>query len=198
MSRRRPVRILAAIALALATAGCAGSSGPAAPAAGSTVVRGASAAVPACPSAPRVKPRADGLPPLTLSCLGAGPSVRLSDLRGTPMVLNVWSGWCQPCASEIPLFAALHDKAGARLRFFGLHYKWPRSAALGAARDFGVFYPSVQDADGDRTTRQLRVAAPPQTFFVTADGRIAHRQVGEITSAAELDSLVETYLGVAT
>ena len=44
-----------------------------------------------CPSTPTVRPRPGGLPDLTLPCLGGGRAVRLSALRGTPTVLNLWA-----------------------------------------------------------------------------------------------------------
>jgi cytochrome c biogenesis protein CcmG, thiol:disulfide interchange protein DsbE len=153
-------------------------------------------ALPPCPTTHHVSPRSDGLPPLTLQCLGAGPAVRLSDLRGTPMVLNVWAAWCTNCADEAPLFTALRDKAGAKLRFFGIHYQASRGHGLSAARDFGVFYPSVQDGDGASTVKSLRAPYPPETWFVTADGRVAYRHRGVLTSQHQLDSYVTQYLGV--
>jgi thiol-disulfide isomerase/thioredoxin len=112
-------------------------------------------------------------------------------------VLNVWAAWCQPCADEIPRFADYHRRVGDRVRFFGLHYKAARGFGLSAAKDLGVFYPSVQDSDGDKTTRELRATAPPQTFFVTASGRVAYRHVGEIHSEQQLAQLVRTWLGVS-
>lgn len=153
-------------------------------------------AVPPCPATPRVAPRADGLPPLTLDCLGAGPPVRLSDLRGTPMVLNVWAAWCSNCAEEAPFFASLHRKAGDKLRFFGIHYQAERGFGLQSARDFGMFFPSVQDAEGNQTVKALKAPSPPETLFVTADGRVAYRHRGVLTSQRQLDSYVATYLGV--
>jgi len=153
-------------------------------------------ALPPCPRLPRATPRADGLPATALDCLGAGPKVRLSDLRGTPMVLNVWAAWCTNCDREMPLMAEVQRKAGSRLRFFGVHYKAPREQGLRSAADFGVTFPSVHDDDGDLIVRELQAYAPPQTYFVTADGRIAGRKIGEIQSAKELDALIEQYLGV--
>jgi len=153
-------------------------------------------ALPPCPELPRATPRADGLPDAALDCLGAGPSVRLSDLRGTPMVLNVWAAWCPNCDREMPLMADAQSKSGTKLRFFGVHYKAPRDYGLRSAADFGVSFPSVHDEDGDLIARELQAFAPPQTFFVTADGRIAGRKIGEIGSAEELDALIEQYLGV--
>lgn len=154
-------------------------------------------AVPPCPATQQVAPRADGLPALTLKCLGAGPAVRLSDLRGTPMVLNIWAAWCPNCADEAPLFATLHRKAGDKLRFFGIHYQAKRGYGLRSARDFEMFFPSVHDADGAATVKALKAPAPPETWFVTADGRVAYRHRGVLTSQRQLDSYVATYLGVS-
>jgi thiol-disulfide isomerase/thioredoxin len=136
------------------------------------------------------------LPALTLPCLGAGPDVRLSDLRDTPTVVNVWAAWCTNCDREMPLFSQLQVSAGARLRLFGVHYKAPRGFGLRSASDFGVTFPSVHDEDGDETASGLGVPGPPTTLFVTADGRVAGRKIGEIRSYAELTQLVRKYLGV--
>ena len=65
-----------------------------------------------------------------------------------------------------------------------------------AEDDFGVPFPSAHDGDGDLTVARLGAYAPPQTFFVAADGEVVGRKVGEITSQDELDGLVEKYLGV--
>jgi thiol-disulfide isomerase/thioredoxin len=153
--------------------------------------------LPECPRLPAAKPVDGGLPDLTLPCLGGGRSVDLADLRGTPMVLNVWAAWCANCDREMPLFAAAMAQAGDRVRFFGVHYKAAEKYGEQSAADFGVPFPSVHDEDGDKVARALRATAPPQTLFVTADGRIAGREVGEIRSQQELDRLVEHYLGVA-
>jgi len=149
-----------------------------------------------CPDLERVAPRAGGLPDLELPCLGDGPAVRLSDLRGVPTVVNVWAAWCTNCDREMPLFADAVERAGDDVRFFGIHYKATREQGLQSEADFGVPFPSAHDEDGDLVVAAIRAYAPPQTFFVTADGRLAGRRIGEITSQRELDRLVQRYLGV--
>ncbi|MGH8939066.1 MAG: TlpA family protein disulfide reductase [Actinomycetes bacterium] len=150
----------------------------------------------ACPDLEPVAPRAGGLPDLELPCLGDGPSVNLAHLRGVPTVVNVWAAWCTNCDREMPLFADAVERAGDDLRFFGVHYKAPRDFGLRSEQDFGVPFASVHDEDGDLIVEALRATAPPQTFFVTADGRIAGRKIGEITSADQMADLVRHYLGV--
>lgn len=165
--------------------------GPSASAAGTSAY-----ALPPCPRLPhQASSRAD-LPDLTLPCLGDGPAVNLADLRGAPTVLNVWAAWCPPCREEMPVLADGMRRAGDRMRFFGVQYKAPAAYGRRSAADFGVPFPSVQDTDGDRTVAALRATAPPQTFFYTADGRLAGRKLGAIRSVAELSTLVRRYLGV--
>jgi cytochrome c biogenesis protein CcmG/thiol:disulfide interchange protein DsbE len=112
------------------------------------------------------------------------------------MVLNVWAAWCVNCDREMPLFSDAVARAGDRVRFFGIHYKAPEAYGVRSAADFGVAFPSVHDEDGDRVVSALRAAAPPQTLFVSADGKVMGREVGEITSQVELDGLIQRYLGV--
>lgn len=204
------LRGAAALALAALLAGCAGSSdaspggrpGPSSSSAtedgsGPAMVRTTPYVVPACPDLPHRDPVPGGLPDLTLPCLGTGPDVNLADLRGTPTVLNIWAAWCPPCADEMPILSAGQQRAGERVRFFAVHYLASDGFARQSAKDFGLHFPSVQDSDGDRTKVAFRpLPGPPQTFFYAADGTLAGRHPGPIRSRAELDTLVQKYLGV--
>lgn len=193
---RRLSRLVIAAAVAVTLAACTGSTTAA------TDVQPQAATVPPvadvgpCPTLPRAEPVDGGLPDLTLPCLGTGPDVRLSDLRGTATIVNVWAAWCSNCEREMPLFGAAMESYGSQVRFLGIHYKAPRDAGLASVRDFAVPFPSVQDTDGDRVVREVGAYAPPQTYFVDADGRVVGKKIGEIRSQRELRDLVERYLGV--
>ncbi len=41
---------------------------------------------------------------------GDNNPVKLSDYKGTPIVLNFWSSWCPPCKVEMPYFKKVTDK----------------------------------------------------------------------------------------
>lgn len=198
MTVRRTAAGAVALALLLSACSAGSSGGSSSPVAtGRAAAQAAPAAPGPCPALDPVQPVEGGLPDLELPCLGEGPSVNLADLRGLPTVVNVWAAWCTNCEREMPLLADAQERAGDRVRFLGVHYKAPRAYGLRSEADFGVPFPSLHDEDGDRVVKEMGAYAPPQTFFVDADGRVAGRKIGEITSERQLASLVEQYLGVS-
>lgn len=150
---------------------------------------------PPCPRSDDAAPVEGGLPDVTLACLGPGKPVTLSGLRGEPLVVNVWASWCPPCAREMPILERAHQQLGDRVQFLGVDLLDTREAGSAAAEDFGMGFPSVLDEAG-RTRTALDVPGPPVTLFVRPDGVIAHRQIGEIRTLAQLRELVRTHLGV--
>jgi cytochrome c biogenesis protein CcmG/thiol:disulfide interchange protein DsbE len=160
----------------------------------------ASARLVECPASDaRVQPRADGLPDLTLPCLGDGPSVRLSGLRGHPTVVPVWASWCGPCRTELALFADLAAASDpgspASLRVLGIDAQDDPSSALSLLTDAGAHFPSVRD-DQAVTKAALGWAGLPMTLFVDAEGVVTHVRRGAVSDPAELRALVAQHLGV--
>lgn len=152
------------------------------------------AEVAACPRT-RARPVADGLPDVTLPCLGGGRAVRLTALRG-PLVLNLFAQWCGPCRDELPFYQRLHEEAGGRVRVLGLDWMDTQPArALELVEDTGVTYPLLADPDG-RTRAPLRIRGLPGVAFVGADGRLVDVEFLVIRSYPQLRALVEDKLGV--
>ncbi|MGH8867280.1 MAG: TlpA family protein disulfide reductase [Actinomycetes bacterium] len=155
----------------------------------------AEADLPPCPAGADVASRDEGLPRLTLDCLGEGPAVTLSGLRGKPLVVTVWASWCPPCAQEMPRLEQVRRETQGRVQFLGIDLLDRAGPALDAAAGFGMGFPSVQDPDG-HTRQALAVPGPPVTLFVDAEGRVVHREVGEITSTDAVRDLVRRHLQV--
>jgi len=150
-----------------------------------------------CPvSDPGVAALATGLPDVTLSCLGGGRDVRLAGLRGRPMMINIWAQWCAPCRQEAPFLAEVDAVNKSDLMIMGIDFQDADPArAITFAQVASWRYPQLEDRDV-AIRAPLQVTALPQTFFVRADGTIAHRQFLPFASADEIRALAQEHLGV--
>ncbi len=136
---------------------------------------------PACEQLPeRGAEGANGLPPLTLPCLGPGADVALQQLTGRPTLVNLWATWCLPCREEMPMLQEAHDAHGDRIRFLGVNVQDDPHAARWFLDDLGTSYPHVVDSGGD-LPRALGVRGLPLTLVVDHDGRVVDRWVGQLT-----------------
>lgn len=149
-----------------------------------------------CPTSGNAAPAvANGLPDAVLPCLGGGRSVRLSGLRGQPLIINVWASWCPSCRTEAPFLAAVAGTTSA-VRVLGVDHADPDPAgAIAFAQTAGWTFPQLQDRDLV-LRRELQVTALPVTFFVRADGTIAYRNMSPFTSVDQVRELSQRYLGV--
>lgn len=150
-----------------------------------------------CPESDKAIPAvSDGLPDVTLPCLGQGPSVRLAGLRGLPMVVNVWASSCAPCVDELPIMGETARLTANRVRFLGIDYQDLRAAGLAMAAATKMGFASVQDPNGNVRSGLQPFVGLPTTLFVRPDGTIAGRTPGPIADGPDLDRKIEQYLGV--
>ena len=142
---------------------------------------------------------ADGLPGLTLPCLGGGPDVDLSSLRG-PMVINLWQAFCVPCRKEMPALEKFHQQHGDRVAVLGIDFNDVHpEGALALAEETGATYPSVADPGGALMGEQAFAVARrglPAFVFVDADGVVVGQSSGGVDSVAEVEDLVAEHLGI--
>ncbi len=120
-----------------------------------------------------------------------GDTYASADLVGHPLIVNFWYSGCLPCKKELPAFASVQAKFGDRVRFVGVDTLPPSQGEEKFARDKGVEYELLYDANGELTSA-VGIANFPQTLFVNADGTIVD-QTGALT-AAQLEDLIRTKL----
>lgn len=189
-----------AVALAVAAlllAGCTSSGDVGVPGlrdeAGDAFVSGDST-VQVVPAAERGEP-VEGLDGPTVD----GEELDVADLRGAPVVLNVWGSWCGPCHAEAPdLVAAEGELAGLGARFVGINIR-DRStvAATGFEEEYGIGWPSLHDPDSELLLRLASDVPPntvPATLVLDEEGRVAARLLGRV-SRATLVAVVEDVVG---
>jgi len=130
-------------------------------------------------SEPGVAEVGDEAPDFALATLD-GSTVRLSDFRGKPVVLNFWASWCAPCRREFPLLRATAQDAHGRYVVLGVSTSDIRSDARSFVRDEHATWTNGFDADNG-VAKSFGVIGKPQTFFIDARGRIAARIPAELT-----------------
>ena len=136
------------------------------------------------------------LPEVTLACLGGGPDVDLSTLRG-PLVINLFAQWCGPCRGELPYYQRLHRESKGKLHVLGVDYLDTQPArALQLARQTGVTYPLVADPDGRLRGYRGIGRGLPGVVLVDGNGKVVAVQFRVVTSYAELRALVQQQLHV--
>lgn len=107
--------------------------------------------------------------------------IDLQELRGAPVVLNVWASWCIPCREEAPTLQRGWEAARRQgVLFVGLNQQDARTDALTFIREFGLDYPNVKDPS-KATSRRWGVTGIPETFFITARGDIVSHVIGTVS-----------------
>lgn len=108
-----------------------------------------------------------------------GKEIKLSALRGRPVMLNFWATWCPPCRSEIPAIVELYKsthKVGA-YEILGIATQSDSQTIKAFAQEFSMTFPIVQDVDS-RTTSLYHVLPIPTTFFIDKEGIIRDMHIG--------------------
>ncbi len=197
-ARGTQVLVLGLLTAALVLAGCSSSDGGA----GGATPPEESQTLPDltdCP-APTGQPATgeQTLPEMRLPCLdGGGGELALGEAPGVPLVLNLWATWCTSCRDELPLLSQLYAATDrGQLLVAGVVTRDGPSLAAEFVGDLDIQFPSGLDEQGD-LYNDLGLRGLPGTFFVNADGSIAHAELAPITSYEDLVALVQEHLGLS-
>jgi cytochrome c biogenesis protein CcmG/thiol:disulfide interchange protein DsbE len=117
----------------------------------------------------------------------ADGELALSELRGTPAVLNFWASWCPPCREEAPRLQRGWERWGERgVLFLGLDMQDLPEDAHDFLREFRISYPTIRDPGKD-VANDYGATGLPETYFISAVGRVVGHVVG-VVSAEQLES----------
>ena len=140
------------------------------------------------PSGPLLPRDPVALPKMTPATFRA----MLAQLRGTPVVVNVWATWCPPCVEEAPHLAEVSQEYEGRVQFVGLDILDDRTAAKEFIERYGWQYPSVFDPAGE-IRDALGYIGQPVTVIYDREGKQAFEHVGAVDSAllrSEIEKLL--------
>ena len=132
-------------------------------------------------------------PDFTLQSLD-GKTVRLSDFRGKPVVLNFWATWCGPCKIEMPWFVDLQKEYGpAGLQFLGVAMDDASTKDIAEfAESMKVNYPILigKESVGDDYGG---VQFLPETFYIDRNGKVVDKAFG-LKGRGEIEDAIKKIL----
>jgi peroxiredoxin len=125
----------------------------------------------------------DVIPDFELPTLD-GRQVRLSALRGSPVLINFWATWCGPCKQEMPLLVEQYNwNKGKGLRVLAIDTlaNDNRDDMRAFAQQFNMNFDVLVD-ETDAIAGGWEVMGLPTTFFIKPDGIVAKVHVGQLTA----------------
>lgn len=116
-----------------------------------------------------------------------------ADTAGRVTVVNFWFAACAPCRAEAPILAAVHAEL-PDVVFVGVNVRDSAENAAAFERDYGIAYPSILDRDSGAAqlafAGELAPNAVPSTLILDEEGRVAARVLGAVESASVLRELI--------
>ncbi|HEY8502191.1 MAG TPA: TlpA disulfide reductase family protein, partial [Solirubrobacterales bacterium] len=118
---------------------------------------------------------------------------RIEQLRGYPIVVNVWASWCGPCRFEFPVLQKLSARYGKEVAFLGIDTQDSEDAAATFLREEPVPYPSYTDPDKAIADSIGVAVGLPDTAFYDKDGELVYLKQGPYRDPSELEADVRRY-----
>ena len=139
-----------------------------------TVSKIVSAAPPVTDAAPppASHPIPETLPDISLPDVNGDPH-RLADWAGSPLIVNFWATWCEPCRREIPLLEGLYrENPRTAFEIVGIAIDHLDSVVK-YARQMKIDYPILVGEKGGLEAAAAFGREPvlPFTVFADAQGR---------------------------
>ncbi|MBI5565937.1 MAG: TlpA family protein disulfide reductase [Chloroflexi bacterium] len=114
-----------------------------------------------------------------------GEMIKLSALRGSPVLINFWATWCGPCKEEMPLLVEQYNwNKGRGLRVLAID-----SVAFDNLDDihkyvdqYKMTFDVLLDED-DQVSLDWAIMGLPSSIFIKPDGTVAAVKVGQMSSA---------------
>jgi peroxiredoxin len=113
--------------------------------------------------------------------------VSLSDLQGSPVLLNFWATWCGPCVHEMPYLQQVWDEWQTRgLVLLAVNIMESSSKVQSFMQSQGFTFPVLLDSNG-AIAYQYGVGPIPTTFFIDSSGVIQEVREGAFPNAAAIE-----------
>jgi cytochrome c biogenesis protein CcmG/thiol:disulfide interchange protein DsbE len=108
-----------------------------------------------------------------------GNAVRLANLKGKIVFVNVWATWCEPCRQEMPSMQALYTTlAGPDFEMLAVSADQSKKDVIERfVQMHKLSFPVLPDPDLQVAGR-YRVTGYPETFIINRNGVIVAHEIG--------------------
>ncbi len=126
----------------------------------------------------------------------AGERLRLSDLRGQAVLVNLWATWCPPCREEMQTIEKVYGEykdQGFVVLAVNMTYQDAPSDVMPFVEGQRLTFPILLDETGEMADAyQLR--SLPSSYFIGRDGIINEVVIGGPMAEALLRTRIEDIL----
>jgi cytochrome c biogenesis protein CcmG/thiol:disulfide interchange protein DsbE len=118
--------------------------------------------------------------------------MKLSDLRGKVVLINIWASWCKPCeqeAEELQQAWELHQ-ANDDVIFIGVDYVDTPAGANEYLAKFKITYPNAPDLKSNISSILNRQMGVPETYLIDREGILRQVKIGPFSSIEEVQAFI--------
>lgn len=121
------------------------------------------------------------IPEVELTTL-QGDRTSLTQLRGRPLVVNLWATWCPPCRREMPVLAAAQQQ-NPDVGFAFVNQGESPDTIVEFMRSEGLEIDNVLLDPLSSLMREVGSRGLPTTLFFDRHGQLVDSHMGEVTPA---------------
>ncbi|HSL43917.1 MAG TPA: TlpA disulfide reductase family protein [Anaerolineales bacterium] len=126
----------------------------------------------------------------------AGQTIKLSDLHGQAVLVNLWATWCPPCRAEMQSIEKVYQEykdQGFTVLAVNMTYQDNALEVMPFVNEQRLTFPILLDETG-ATGNAYELRSLPSSYFIRRDGIIHEVVIGGPMSEALLRTRVEAIL----